>query len=177
MKTKTPTQLVLDFIDRNITYDPHTGILFKKGKKYGTIAKRGTSSYIQLNMFLDTMYEGCRLSYMVFGHQLAWYLAYKEWPSMFIDHIDGDGTNNKLTNLRLVTSAQNMSNQRKTKKKTSSQYKGVTRRKNSYRAYVTFQRKRFNLGSYHSEIEAAKAYNAKATELFGEYARLNVIPT
>jgi hypothetical protein len=93
-----------------------------------------------------------------------------------VDHIDGDPTNNLRSNLRLVTPQQNASNQSKSKN-ASSQYKGVCYypKLNKYRAYINCNGQRINLGYYGSELDAAKAYNDKASELFGEYAKLNPI--
>lgn len=46
--------------------------------------------------------------------------------------------------------------------------------KNSkWNTYISKDRRRFHLGYFDDKIEAAKAYNAKAIELHGEYAVLN----
>ncbi|HLX53391.1 MAG TPA: hypothetical protein VKR58_05605, partial [Aquella sp.] len=62
----------------------------------------------------------------------------------------------------------------------SSNYKGVSYNKDpkavcKYRAKITIGYKQINLGSFLLEIDAAKAYNEKARELFGEFANLNKI--
>lgn len=91
-----------------------------------------------------------------------------------IDHIDMDGLNNTRSNLRECTNQENCMNQRN-KKNTSSKYKGVSLVKVSgrYKAAIGFNYKTIYLGSFDSEVEAAKAYDCKASEIFGEYARLN----
>lgn len=48
----------------------------------------------------------------VFNHRIIWLLSYGEWPKGVIDHIDGNGFNNKLENLRDVTQSENMRNAR-----------------------------------------------------------------
>lgn len=95
---------------------------------------------------------------------------------VWVDHIDGDPTNNTRSNLRLVTPAQNSANQNKASNM-SSKFKGVCyyKKLNKYRAYVNHNGKRINLGYHLTENEAAIAYNTKALELFGEYAKLNVV--
>ena len=93
-----------------------------------------------------------------------------------IDHIDGNGLNNQRNNLRKATHQENMMN-RQSNKNSSSQFKGVHwyERTNKWQARITFNQKRISLGYFTSEIDAAKTYNKKALELFGEFAKLNFI--
>ena len=94
-----------------------------------------------------------------------------------VDHIDGDTLNNQKSNLRLCTNSENRRNQKLNKKSTTG-YKGVSIRKinNTYRSQIKFNSKTICIGHYKTAIEAAKAYNEKAKELHGEFARLNIIP-
>lgn len=93
-----------------------------------------------------------------------------------IDHKDGNGLNNTRDNMRPCTQQQNMRNTRK--RKSGSQFKGVTfqmdraTQARPWLAQIKGERKR-NLGRYATEVEAAKAYDAAAKELFGEFAKLN----
>jgi|WetSurMetagenome_2_1015567.scaffolds.fasta_scaffold328029_1 hypothetical protein len=92
-----------------------------------------------------------------------------------IDHIDGNGLNNQKSNLRLCKLSENLKNRRiPSNNKTG--YKGVSFKKklNKYRSSIGYSSKSIHLGYYENSIEAAEAYNKKAKELFGEYARLNV---
>lgn len=90
------------------------------------------------------------------------------------DHIDGNGLNNQKSNLREATHEQNRRNT-KSYKNGVSKYKGVSYRKDSkkWRSIINFNKKVIRLGYFSSEIEAAKAYDVKAKELFGEFAWLN----
>ena len=92
-----------------------------------------------------------------------------------IDHIDRDKLNNSKKNLRIVTRSQNNMNRDKTPH--SSRFKGVCHRSraNRWEANIKINRKRVYIGLYETEIEAALAYNQKAIELHGEYARLNEV--
>lgn len=91
-----------------------------------------------------------------------------------VDHIDGDGLNNRRSNLRLVTAAENSRNRRKASGIIqSSRYKGVLRSGRKWLAGITCDGQRFNLGSFTDEREAARAYDAKALAIFGDFARLN----
>lgn len=88
-----------------------------------------------------------------------------------VDHIDGNGLNNSIENLRLCTPSQNAANRPPIRGR---KYKGLYKtRNNKWSAQITFNYKKISLGVYLTEIEAARAYNEKAKELFGEFARLN----
>lgn len=92
--------------------------------------------------------------------------------SKMIDHINGNPFDNRLCNLRECTLHQNLMNSAPRFKKTT-RFKGIVKRKNKWRAYITFNGKETHLGYFKSEEEAARAYDKKAKELFGEFARLN----
>ena len=93
---------------------------------------------------------------------------------LMVHHINHDGLDNRRSNLRICTYLQNLLNNRP-KHGGTSKYKGVvwckTRKK--FRARITLNRKSIHLGYFKSETDAAKAYDKKARELFGEYAYLN----
>jgi hypothetical protein len=96
-----------------------------------------------------------------------------------IDHVNGDALDNRKCNLRYTTISQNGMNRRKQKKPTSSKYKGVHYSKNAkkWHAYLQWRRVPINIGYFVSEDDAARAYNKRALEMFGEFARLNIIET
>ena len=93
-----------------------------------------------------------------------------------IDHINGNGLDNRKINLRHVTHGQNMQNQKPMNGKTS-RYKGVSWHKQIKRWTVRIKHrgKRVALGCFGNEEDAAKAYNVAALHLFGENAKLNVL--
>jgi hypothetical protein len=88
------------------------------------------------------------------------------------DHIDGNGCNNQKTNLRQCTCQQNQMNQIIQRRSTSG-FKGVSKNGSSWAAYINYNGSHIYLGSYKLRTNAALAYNQKAAELFGEFARLN----
>lgn len=96
-------------------------------------------------------------------------------PELEVDHIDGNKLNNQRSNLRLATSQQNNFNFPIRKDKRHSRYKGVSRvwDGKKFRSHISINGKTKHLGCFTDEVEAAKAYDAAAVELFGEYARLN----
>ncbi|MCB0627989.1 MAG: HNH endonuclease [Saprospiraceae bacterium] len=96
------------------------------------------------------------------------------WLPEFIDHIDGDKTNNKIDNLRMCTHSQNHGNNTKRNTKSSSNYKGVSRNAaGNWRARVKAGGEQIYIGSFRSELAAAKAYDSCARGLFGCYCRTN----
>ena len=91
-----------------------------------------------------------------------------------VDHIDGGGLNNRKSNLRLCTHAENVHNSRPMHNATS-KYKGVCWHKHKKKWCVSISKsgKRTYLGNFDDEIEAAVAYDRKAEQLFGEFAYLD----
>jgi hypothetical protein len=97
-------------------------------------------------------------------------------PNHIIDHINNVRHDNRLCNLRINTLSGNAHNSRKTNNSTSKYY-GVywNSNRNNWLACISQNYKQYNLGLYKKEIDAAKAYNVKAIELYGELANLNDI--
>lgn len=98
-----------------------------------------------------------------------------------LDHIDGNGCNNQLENLREAVQLENNRNMRK-QEGCSSKYKGVSwhKREGKWCARIAAgellpngYHKRIWLGYFEDEIEAAKAYDRAAIKYFGEFAKLN----
>jgi hypothetical protein len=93
----------------------------------------------------------------------------------FVDHKNGNKCDNRKSNLRLCSNQQNQHNQ--TVRRGKSIFKGVSYHATRKRWYgsICHNNKSIHLGSFDNELDAAKAYNNKAKELFGEFANLNNI--
>ena len=93
---------------------------------------------------------------------------------MEIDHKDHNGLNCQRDNMRICTHAENDRNSRSHVNSTS-KYKGVfhDRLKGRWKASIRCNQRNINLGYFSSEVEAAQAYDAKAKEMFGEFACTN----
>ena len=91
---------------------------------------------------------------------------------MQVDHINGDGLDNRRCNLRICTNKENASN-KKHRAGGSSKFKGICWHKAVGKWYAYINNK--SIGYYTSEIDAAKAYNKAALKYHGEFARLNII--
>lgn len=97
-------------------------------------------------------------------------------PGQIVDHINGDKLDNRRENLRLSSHYQNLAN-RPAPVNNKTGYKGVSYNKTArkYTAQITVKGEYHYLGLYKTPEEAALAWNDKAYELLGEFAKLNDI--
>lgn len=91
-------------------------------------------------------------------------------PEMTVDHADGDGLNNRRSNIRIATPNQNGANQ-VLNRRNKLGIKGVHQVGNKYHAAIKPNGKSISLGSYGTKEEAAAAYFGAAKVLWGEFAR------
>ena len=138
----------------------------------GRILKARTSQngYQRVNLYLDGKIKTHTI------HQLVareWVKNPGEKP--FVDHIDGDRTNNHHENLRYATHAENARNKSK-RANTTSKYYGVCFHKNTdtWLAQIQIEGKRKNLGYFSDEKEAAEVFNKAAAEFYKEFRKINV---
>ena len=93
---------------------------------------------------------------------------------MDVDHINGNPLDNRKSNLRICTHAENQRNKGAYKNNTSG-YKGVSwyKRDKKWIAGIKHNNKGIYIGLFEDKEEAARAYDKKAKELHGEFAYLN----
>jgi hypothetical protein len=92
------------------------------------------------------------------AHRLAWLITHGIWPIGLIDHIDGNKSNNRLSNLRLVNETGNAENVRRPNKRNKSGFMGVIWFQNKWRASITIKHKTKWLGDYATPEEAHQVY-------------------
>ena len=120
-------------------------------------------------------YQVCIKGLSYSAHRIVWYLSTYLDPGFdYIDHCDGDLSNNTIENLRITNKAGNSFNRDKPASNTSG-YKGVSFRKDTGKWDVRIKAngKQICLGSYTDLEEAAKVYNEAALAHHGSFARLN----
>ena len=92
----------------------------------------------------------------------------------WVHHRNRDRLDNRRANLRAVSPAENAAARVKRRSASSSRFKGVSRtRGGRWRVAITAAGRRHSAGTYACELEAARAYDRLARELFGEFAGLN----
>jgi HNH endonuclease/AP2 domain len=152
------SDLSADQLRAIVTYDAETGQFTRNGR---TVGSRSLGyKVIKLN---GTLYR---------AHRLAWLYSYGEWPSEHLDHVNGDGEDNRLSNLRAATRSQNMANVKRSSRN-SSGFKGVSfhRATGKWRVKLQKDRRYFHVGLFCEQQAAHAAYLKAAANLFGEYAR------
>lgn len=94
------------------------------------------------------------------GHRIAWLLAHGAWPSGEIDHINGDRSDNRISNLRVVTGAINSQNRRSAQRNNALGTMGVRfiAARHKFNARITVNGKTTSLGYFETETEARAAY-------------------
>lgn len=98
-------------------------------------------------------------------------------PGDVIDHMDGDTLNNQRNNLRIVTSMQNTRNQKKRiPELATSQFKGIHRVRNKWRAAIRDEGRNIHLGYFVSQFEAALSYDIASIKRHGEFGWRNFLP-
>ena len=165
---KYETQELLGRMRGFLAYAPDTGDIVFTDTRFGAVNIGQKAGGIDSHGYHRIYHKG-RL-YM--GHRIAWALFYGEWPSGTIDHINGCAHDNRIENLRVCSTSENMMNR---KPYSGRIFKGVYKRNGStWQVLVGANGESNYCGSYKCLGQALKAYDAKAKELHGEYARLNL---
>lgn len=174
--SKLPSQTELLAL---LDYNPDTGVLVWKARpevdghvRYWNrkcAGKLATRARVK-----DNYHCLCLAKKYYNAHRIIWMMYHGQDPGdLEIDHINGDASDNRITNLRLATRSGNRCNTRKQKNPATSKYKGVwcNRRLNRWVASIKFNGVGYYLGSFDTEEEAHAAHSEAAHRLHGEFAR------
>ena len=166
MKKIPKEHLSVEDINRLLRYDELSGNIYwkvspGKGVLAGSSAcKTHTAGYMRIN------YKGVQM----LSHRVAWVLYYGAWPESFIDHINGNGHDNSIKNLRVATPSQNQMN-RAINGNNKSGHKGVHRKGSKWRSQITFNGNQLIIGVFDTVEEAASAYETASKRYHKEFAR------
>ena len=152
----TDEQLII-FIKTHFVYDSETGIVkWKQKPKFGLKTNNGVvgSKYKSGNNFYLIM--KCK-GRGVGVHRIAWCLYYGEWPTKSIDHIDGNGLNNRIDNLRHVSHRENHLNRKSHRNgKLGGSY--LDKKSAKWHARIRINGKTKSIGLFNTEKEAHERY-------------------
>jgi hypothetical protein len=145
-----------------LDYDPETGVFVWKvyrarGARAGDTAGTSKSNKLYLRIGID------RINY--YAHRLAWFWVTGVFPKYEIDHKDGDGFNNRFSNLREATHGENGQNLRLSRRNKSG-YRGVyfCNSKGSWASRIVVNYVTIDLGQHSTPEKAYAAYlKAKAS--------------
>lgn len=138
-------------------YDPKSGKIYRRVSR-GNAKAGDEAGHVVQEAKMRTSYRLIQVDGTQYkAHRLAWLLHHGEWPKHDIDHIDGDGLNNRISNLRDVPVSINRRNSRMQRNNTS----GVTgvywnKKLGKWRAQVRVDGKLKELGCF-TDIADAEA--------------------
>jgi hypothetical protein len=146
--------VTFDFINNLIDYDKETGILtWKKTKNHNAKKGReiGTTAFGYRLVVIDQKRYQC--------HRLAWLLSTGHWPEFEIDHINGNRSDNRLSNLRDVPGGKNLENLKAARCHSSTGVLGVfPYYSNKFISRLVVKGKIIRLGVFDTIEEAHRAY-------------------
>ena len=150
-------------VRERVSYDSDTGI-FKALRSAGKRRKGDVCGYPDRLGYVKLSFDGK----WVLAHRLAWFFIFRQWPDGEIDHIDGDPSNNRISNLRVCTRSQNVMNTRRGN--------GVCwhKTKKKWQALVKSGGKSHFAGHFDTREEAEEAAIACRKKLHGEF--VNIAP-
>lgn len=148
-----------------LNYDATSGVFYWVSSRKGVKTTKGLVAGCVAD-YCGTQYIKIRVDRkLYFAHRLAWLWVHGEWPNPEVDHINRNGLDNRLVNLRLATSSQNKINR---VVKNPNGFKGVTKRGNRWIAQC-----KGYLGSYDTPEEAAAAFDLAVVIRYGSFALTN----
>jgi len=161
-KVERVEDLTRDVLKDYLAYDPSTGAF--------TLLQSHSPRYLHKIPFVLPATDGRYQKVMILNrrwvtHKLAVLLMTGSMPTEHVDHINGCITDNRWSNLRVLSLGENVRNQKQTKTTTLSGVTGVHKRGNRYLAHIRINKKLHNLGLY-SSLEAAIAARTAALKAF-----------
>lgn len=148
-------------------YDPHTGV-FRRLIPHAGLKRGDVAGGVQSNGYIVIRVHGHQHK----AHRLAWLYMTGEWPDSYIDHINMVKNDNRWSNLRLATWAQNQWNTAR-RADNRSGFKGVGWHKKAgkWSARIKVDGRTRHIGLFVTAIEAHAAYCAAMQARSNEFWR------
>lgn len=151
--------LTAEYVRSILEYDPQSGVLTwrtnrgrraREGDQAGCNHRKGRTSVVYRDVVIN------KKAYL--AHRLIMLMVNGYWPPEQVDHIDGNGLNNRIGNLRLVTNKENGRNQPR-HCHNSSGHTGVTwhKQRKKWHAQIVVDGKRHHLGYFIDKNDAVEA--------------------
>jgi hypothetical protein len=136
-----------------LEYDVESGLLMWKESR-GRVSAGSFAGRVGVKGYVVVHVDGRAYH----AHRVVWLIVHGRFPPEHIDHIDGDRANNRLTNLREASNAENQQNLRKARAHNKTGTLGVSMHKGHWRAQIVVNGKAKHLGHFATKAEAAAAY-------------------
>lgn len=147
--------ITLERLRDALIYDADTGIFEWREKGNGRVRK-------QAGFMTGKGYRRVCLDQVEYAaSRLAWFYVHGTFPDGECDHIDGNRDNNRISNLRDVTHAQNLQNKRVAQKRSKTGFMGVWKKRSKFAASIRLNGKQTHLGVFDTPEDAHAAYIAK----------------
>lgn len=145
-----------------VSYDPVTGVFtWKPRHRLRHVAKDGRAGSVNKTGYRYLLIDGQKYK----AARLAWLYSFKHWPVHQIDHVNGIRDDDRLSNLRDATPAQNNQNH-KPHRNSRSGVRGVHQLGNKWRASIRVNGRNRHLGVFDHITEASQAYLAARANAF-----------
>lgn len=155
--------LAIEKLNSIVSYEKETGFLFWKKHKNQSSKEGSVAGSVDCEGYVTV-----RTAWGAFkAHRIAWAIHFNEWPKSFIDHINGNKSDNRIENLRIASHSQNCQNKRKALPSSKSGLIGAMfdNTTGRYRSRIWVGKKRISLGSFKTAEEAHAAYIEAKREL------------
>lgn len=158
-------------LKERVSYNPETGIFVWRETFSGTCREgwpAGRPSTGRAAGYLRITIDAREYK----AHRLAWLWMTGEWPAKQIDHRNGDGSDNRWSNLRACSQSQNKGNS-KVYKNSKTGIKGVSLHSatGKWHAVIQVNKKSIYLGRFTEIDDAVEAYRQASEKYFGEFSR------
>lgn len=145
-----------------LRYDPGVGKIYWKVRRCGVRlgGEAGGLASRQRVVYRNIGIDG----QLYLTHRIVWLLHYGVWPKGMIDHLNGNGIDNRVENLRDTTNQENQKNRRMHLNNTSG-ITGVSWKSGKWLAQITINGKQNHIGCFDDKDKAAEAYRKAADKI------------